>query len=99
MDNRIAVLEAELRVKEHKIAKLTEELESMRVKADVHERESQIREDNKILRKENDKLVDLVKKLNRLLQLADSMHAHLLQLKHVDVMENEFYEFLGRKTS
>lgn len=99
MENRIAVLESELRVKEQKIAKLTEQLESMRLRVDAQERETKIREENKMLKKENDKLVDLVGRLNQLLQLADRMHGHLLRLKHIDVLENEFYEFLEQQTS
>ena len=81
-------LRRENRVKDHRIAQLM---------ARVEELERQLStpsEEMKKLDTENKRLKTLATQLVGLLKKSEQVRQHLLKLKHIDVLESEFFKFL-----
>ena len=81
-------LRRENRIKDHRIAQLM---------ARVDELENQLSTPSEELKKmdtENKRLKNLATQLVVLLKKSEQMRHQLLKLKHIDVLESEFYEFL-----
>lgn len=76
------------RVRDHRIAQLMERVE------ELEHQLSTPSDEVRNLDTENKRLKNLVTQLVGLLSKSEQMRHHLLELKHIDVLESEFYEFL-----